>query len=40
MNTLYQHLAGESLSDALVRLEAEIKAVRPMPISAPRLCSF
>ena len=26
MNTLYQHLAGESLSDALVRLEAEIKA--------------
>ena len=22
MNTLYQHLAGESLSDALVRLEA------------------
>ncbi|AWC86076.1 type VI secretion system accessory protein TagJ [Enterobacter cloacae complex sp. FDA-CDC-AR_0164] len=28
MNTLYQHLAGESLSDALVRLEAEIK-VRP-----------
>ena len=26
MNTLYQHLAGESLSDALARLEAEIKA--------------
>ena len=26
MNTLYQHLAGESLSDALVRLENEIKA--------------
>ena len=26
MNTLYQHLAGESLNDALARLEAEIKA--------------
>lgn len=26
MNTLYQHLAGEPLSDALARLEAEIKA--------------
>ncbi len=41
MNTLYQHLAGESLSDALVRLEAEIKA-RPADadLSVPRLCSF
>jgi len=26
MNTLYQHLAGESLSDALQRIEAGIKA--------------
>ena len=26
MNTLYQRLAGESISDALLRLEAEIKA--------------
>ena len=26
MNTLYQRLAGESISDALLRLEADIKA--------------
>jgi hypothetical protein len=40
MNTLYQHLAGESLSDALRALKPGSKPVRRMPISAPRLCSF
>lgn len=40
MNTLYQRLAGESISDALLRPKPKSKLVRRMPICALRLCSF